>query len=469
MQHPALLIGLLLIMLLSACTPDQSHIERIKDEGVLVVVTRNTPTTYYEGAFGPTGLEYDLVKEFADFLGVELNVVVEDNYSRLFSKLDKGEADIAAAGLTITDSRKQQLKFGPDYMQVKQQVVYRIRNNTRRPRKPADLVGKDIEVPANSSQSEILSRLKKDHPDLSWHDNDELSSDELLELVWSQFIDHTIASSTEIKLKQRFYPELAVAFDVGESESIAWAMRDDIDDSLYNKTVQFFTEIKQNGTLKQLINKHYGHVRKFSYVGTQSFLRDINNKLPGYIDMFKLSAHAQHLDWRLLAAVGYQESHWNPDAVSPTGVRGIMMLTNDTAKFVGISDRRDTLQSIEGGAKYLRYVIDKIPNQITEPDRTWLALASYNVGYGHLEDARKITQQRGGNPDKWVDVKESLPLLSKKKWHSKTKYGYARGKEPVDYVTNIRNYYELLVWHDDMNAYKKEKPRAPISIGSPSL
>jgi len=246
-------------------------------------------------------------------------------------------------------------------------------------------------------------------------------------------------------------------------------MHRDIDDSLYNETIAFFSEIKENGTLKQLLNKYYGHVRKFSYVGTQNFLRDITNKLPKYIDIFKLSAHTQHLDWRLLASVGYQESHWKPDAVSPTGVRGIMMLTSNTAKFVGISDRRDTIQSIEGGAKYLRYMIDKIPNHITEPDRTWMALAAYNVGYGHLEDARKITQKRGGNADKWVDVKESLPLLSKKKWYSKTKHGYARGQEPVGYVSNIRNYYELLVWHDELNAYKEEKPPAPISIGSPSL
>ena len=246
-------------------------------------------------------------------------------------------------------------------------------------------------------------------------------------------------------------------------------MRKDIDDSLYNETVIFFGKIIQNGTLKELINKYYGHVRKFNYVGTQAYLRDIAKKLPKYIDIFKLSAHAQHLDWRLLAAVGYQESHWNPKAVSPTGVRGIMMLTRNTAKFVGIQNRRDTTQSIEGGAKYLRYMIDKIPNQIREPDRTWMALASYNVGYGHLEDARIITERRGDNPDKWVDIKESLPLLSKKKWYKTVKHGYARGKEPVGYVSNIRNYYELLQWHDELGSYQEEQPPPPISISSPSL
>jgi len=462
-------ILLLIAVALSGCSADKSHIERIKDEGTLVVVTRNNPTTYYEGPSGPTGLEYDLATLFAKHLGVELELIIEENYSKIYSILKDGKADIAAASLAITDSRKEFLQFSPSYMPVTHQIAYRMRNNAKRPRKIEDLIGKDIEVTANSSHAETLASLQKNHPDLSWQENQELNSDELLQLVWSQFIDYTIADSTEIKLKQRFYPELAIAFDVGKPEALAWAMHRDIDDSLYNETVTFFSEIKQNGTLKQLLNKYYGHVRKFSYVGTQNFLRDITNKLPKYIDIFKLSAHAQHLDWRLLASVGYQESHWKPDAVSPTGVRGIMMLTNNTAKFVGISDRRDTVQSIEGGAKYLRYMIDKIPNHITEPDRTWMALAAYNVGYGHLEDARKITQKRGGNADKWVDVKESLPLLSKKKWYSKTKHGYARGQEPVGYVSNIRNYYELLVWHDELNAYKEEKPPVPISIGSPSL
>ena len=460
---------LIFSLVFSGCSSDMTLVERIKDDGKLVVVTRNSATTYYEGPFGDTGLEYDLAKLFAEHLGVKLEMVVEENFSRMFDMLNNDEADIAASNLSITDSRKQHLLFGPAYMDVISQVAYRIRNNRKRPRKIEHLVDRDIEVAANSQHIEILTELKKTHPELDWHENHELDTDELLELVWSQFIDYTIADSTEIKLKQRFYPEIAVAFNLGEKRHVAWAMKKGIDPSLNNEIIRFFSELKQQGILKQLINKYYGHVRKFSYVGTQSYLRDINNKLPEYISAFKLAAHANNLDWRLLAAVGYQESHWNPDAVSPTGVRGIMMLTTDTARFVGISDRKDTLESIEGGAKYLRYMIDKMPGHLQEPDRTWMALAAYNVGFGHLEDARKITQKRGGDPDKWVDVKESLPLLSKKKWYSKTRHGYARGNEPVGYVSNIRNYYELLVWHDEAHAIQQEQPTAPIQIGSPTL
>lgn len=467
-NRPALIIFLVFLAMLVGCSSDQTLVDQIREKGKLTVVTRNSGTTYYQGPFGETGLEYELSKRFAEHLGVELRIIVEENFSRMFNLLESGKADIAAANLSITDSRKKFLQFSPAYLEVVPQVAYRIRNNRKRPRKVTDLIDKDIEVAADSPHIELLAELKKQHPKLNWQENAELDSDELLQLVWSQFIDYTIADSTEIKLKQRFYPELAVAFDIGKPRKIAWALAKGIDDTLYNETVGFFDLISKNGVLKDLINKYYGHVRNFSYVGTQAYLRDIANKLPEFINIFKLSAHAHDLDWRLLAAVGYQESHWKPDAVSPTGVRGIMMLTTDTAKYVGIIDRNDPTESIEGGAKYLRYMIDKMPSQIREPDRTWMALAAYNVGYGHLEDARKITQKRGGNPDKWVDVKENLPLLTKQKWYSKTKHGYARGNEPVKYVANIRNYFELLAWQTSGDT-EKPKNQESIFINSPTL
>ena len=357
LSRPTLFLLLAMMVTLSGCTSDDTLLEQVKDNGKLVVVTRNSATTYYKGPFGDTGLEYDLTKRFADHLGVKLEIIIEENFSKMFKLLESGKADIAAANLSITDSRKKSLKFGPSYMDVVPQVVYRLRNNTKRPRKIKDLINSDLEVVANSAHAELLTKLKEEYPELEWQENSELDIDELLELVWSQFIDYTIADSTEVKLKQRFFPELAVAFDIGKPKPVAWAMATSIDDTLYNEVVTFFDKIRKNGVLKQLINKHYGHIRRFSYVGTQAFLRDVANKLPEYLNLFKLSAHANELDWRLLAAVGYQESHWNPKAVSPTGVKGIMMLTRNTAKYVGISDRENTIESIEGGAKYLRYMI----------------------------------------------------------------------------------------------------------------
>ena len=165
--------------------------------------------------------------------------------------------------------------------------------------------------------------------------------------------------------------------------------------------------------------------------------------------MFVEAAQRYQLDWRLLAAMSYQESYWNPRAVSPTGVRGIMMLTEATARQLGVPDRMDVRQSVHGGGAYLRTLIDRLPADIPEPDRTWMALASYNVGYNHLEDARILTQKQGADPNKWNDLKERLPLLAKAAWYTKTKHGYARGYEPVQLVNRIRTYYEVLKKSDD--------------------
>jgi membrane-bound lytic murein transglycosylase F len=155
------------------------------------------------------------------------------------------------------------------------------------------------------------------------------------------------------------------------------------------------------------------------------------------------------IDWRLLAAIGYQESHWRSHAVSPTGVRGIMMLTQATAKYVDIENRMDPESSINGGARFYARQTERLPDTVSEPDRTWMALAAYNVGYNHLKDARQIVEWQGGDPDTWVDMSKALPLLARQKWYSRVQYGYARGWEPVLYVNNIRRYYNIMRWLTD--------------------
>jgi membrane-bound lytic murein transglycosylase F len=160
--------------------------------------------------------------------------------------------------------------------------------------------------------------------------------------------------------------------------------------------------------------------------------------------MFRQTAEKYNLDWHLIAAIAYQESHWNPRAKSPTGVRGLMMLTLDTAKEMGVTNRLDPAQSLEGGVAYFLKLKARLPERIQDPDRSLFALAAYNVGFGHLEDARILTVRNNKNPDLWVDVREHLPLLSKKKYYTTLKRGYARGNEPVIYVDNIQYYRSYL-------------------------
>lgn len=425
-------------------------LEQIRKSGKLKVLTRYDPTTYYEGPEGFTGLEYDLVQLFAKQLGVEAQFIVPDNYGQILARTMVGDAHIAAAGLTITASRKHSLRFAPPYRRITQQLIYR--SGRRRPRTIEDLYPGILEVMNGSSHIRTLQKLRQTtHTELEWNVNTDSSSFELLDLVDKGLIDFTVADSNQVLLIRRFYPKLYVAFDISEPLFLAWALPWSSDTSLYDETVKFFYRIRKDNTLAQLIERHYGHAGSLDYVDICTFRKHIIKRLPRYRVRFEEAAASQQMDWRLLAAMGYQESHWNTDAVSPTGVRGIMMLTEATARQLGIHNRNDPSQSIAGGARYFMMRKRGIPQRVPEPDQTWMALAAYNVGHGHLEDARVLTQKRGGNPDKWMDVKQTLPLLTEEKWYRKTRHGYARGYEPVRYVENIRNYYDLLVWMTDDN------------------
>jgi len=426
---------------------NESILEQVIAKGEIRVLTRNSPTTYYEGADGPAGLEYDLAKMFADQLGVKLTLVVPNSFSELLNEIENGHAHIAAAGLTITESRKEILEFGPSYQEITEQLVYN--SNQSRPKNLSDTEDGLLEVVAESSHHDTLISEQSRYPDLSWKTNNKLESEELLQLVSDEVIDYTIADSNEVILNQRFLLNLRTAFNIGKTKKLAWALPKSNDHSLHAAVVKFFDLIKNNGDLTRLIERSYGHTENFDYVGTLFFRRHIETRLPAYKKMFQQAADMNDLDWQLLAAIGYQESHWNPKAVSPTGVRGIMMLTQATAAQMGIKNRLDPKRSIDGGARYFASRLKKIDSSIELPDKTWMALAAYNVGLGHVEDARIITKQLGNNPNKWIDVKQALPLLAKRKWYKKTKHGYARGWEPVRYVENIRSYYDILRWVND--------------------
>lgn len=433
------------VVALNACAPQRSALEQVLNSGELRVYTRYAPTTFYQSPEGPAGLEYELARAFADRLGVRLKLVVADNLEDIFTGLRKGHADLAAAGLTVTEQRRQQIRFAPAYQSITQQLIYR-HNSTPRPRDLGELEQEYIEVVANSSHAEQLRQLKESHADLQWHENARTNSTELLTLVAENIVDYTVADSNEMAVNRRYFPELRVAFDISDPQKLAWAMPQSEDTSLYKEVEHFFEDLRESGELAHQLKQHYEHVRNYNYASTPVFMHHVLSRMPSYRHMFKQAASETGLDWRLIAAVAYQESHWDPLAVSPTGVRGLMMLTNRTAGQLGVLDRTDPEESVQGGARYLQGLYKKF-DDIPEDDRMWFSLAAYNVGLGHVRDVQKITRQRGGNPKKWTDVKANLPLLTQPKWYQQTRYGYARGNEPVKYVDNIRSYYDILRWH----------------------
>jgi len=434
---------LMLISLLIACDEAQPHLEEIRERGELRVLTRYGPTTYYVKGNELAGFEYELTQRFAEYLNVKLKIIVPDNLGDMFNLIEHGKADMAAAGLSITPKRRDRFHFGPVYQEVTQQLVYR--NGNRIPENITELYNGQLEVMANSSHIELLNSYKEDIPELTWTENKELDSSGLLELVELEMIDYTIADSNDLVANQTLFPELRVAFDLSEPESLAWAMSLSEDSSLSAAMVSFFDQMEESGDIDRLIEKYYGHIRRFDYIDTKTYYRRIQTRLPEYEQLFKKAAEKFGFDWRLLAAISYQESHWDPQAVSSTGVRGLMMLTQVTAEEMNIDNREDPAQSIDAGAGYLASMLARLPERINEPDKTWIALAAYNVGLGHLEDARILTESDNKNPDIWPDIKEYLPLLAKKKWYTQTRYGYARGGEPVHYIQNIRRYYDILL------------------------
>lgn len=436
-------------LLVSCGQPDPTQpstplLAKIRSDGKLRVVTQASGASYFLGPQGPVGPEYELAQRFADVLGVKLEMYAVDSLNAVYQEIIDGRADLAAAHLTMTPSRAEVVRFGPAYQQVSHLVLYH--KGSRRPRRVDDLPGRQLEVVSGSGDVAVLTALQSSGPDLRWTEVPEASVDSLLEGISNGRIDVAIADSATFEMKSGIYPDVNVGFELTSADSIAWAFRKDVDSSLYDEAQEFFADLQDGGELQALLAHYYEHDKRFDKMSARGFIEHVETRLPSYRSVFEEVAQETGIEWRLLAAMAYQESHWDPAAVSPTGVRGMMMITEATASDLGLEDREDVRQSVLGGARYFLSVKRKIPKRIHEPDRTFMALAAYNVGFGHLEDARVLTQMQGKNPDSWREVREHLPLLSDERWYSKLKRGYARGTEPVKFVRNIRSYYDILQW-----------------------
>jgi membrane-bound lytic murein transglycosylase F len=437
-------------LLLSACESklneaqkDTRSLEDIQASGKLVVLTRNAPTTVYtDREEKQTGPEYDLVESFAASIGAEVEYKIKPSIKEIIEAVENAEGDLAAAGLTITEQRLQKFIFGSAYQDVTQQVVCR-RDNIQ-PDAIEDLVGLNLVVIADSSYVERLKVLREQYPDLVWKETATEDTEQLLRAVWLREIDCTIADSNIVDINRRYFPELIAPLNLNESETLGWMMAAERGD-LKAAIESWIEPFRLSGELATLQERYYGFVELFDYVDTVRFIKRVRSRYPKYAQYFSEAAEKYQLDPLLLSAQAYQESHWLANARSPTGVRGIMMLTLNTARAMGVESRLDPKQSIFGGAKYMGKLLSKrFEDSVTEPDRTWLALAAYNVGRGHLHDAQTLAREQGLNPHLWSDIKQVLPLLSDKRYYRKLKYGYARGNEPVRYVQRIRDYRLIL-------------------------
>ena len=421
--------------------PPIIRVESIIKRGVLRVATRNAPTTYYQGPLGSKGFEYELAKDFANYLNVDLEMVVYDSIEDILEAVKNKQVDLAAAGITKTNTRKKTFLFGPTYQDIEQQVICNRKHKA--PKKIADLVGRDLHVISLSSYVERLNELAKEHPNLKWVEHTNTSTEALIHQVANGEIECVISDSNIIKLNQRYFPNLKTGMSITDKQSLAWALNKD-SSTLKQVLNDWFVQYKALNQLSLLEQHYYYYVPIFDYVNIRALHRRIDSRLPKYQPLFEQAAIENDLNWILLAAQSYQESHWNPRAKSPTGVRGMMMLTLPTAKQVGVKSRIDAEQSINGGAIYMSSLMGRLPESIPDRTRFWYGLAAYNIGMGHLYDARNLARKLGKNPDSWDDMQEVLPLLANKKYYSRLRYGYARGSEPVEYVKRVRHYRDII-------------------------
>lgn len=452
----------LVLMLISACKPlpglEQTQLEQVLERGELRIGSIYGGTTYYVGSDGPQGFDYELAAAFAAYLGVELKIEAVYTTAELLALIDQGRVDLLASGVTITDARLAQYRFSPAYKRVDQLLIYR--NGERRPRNLGELKG-PLKVVAGANHITTLHSLKVSYPELSWQESNEQQFEELLDQVVTGEIAYSVVDSARLANYRRYQPELAVAFQLSTQEPQGWILANADDDSLYAALIEFFGQSRRDGLLTTLDEKYFGHLDQFNYVDVKAFMAAVEERLPRYRPLFE--KHAGDFDWRLLAAISYKESTWRAEARSPTGVEGLMMLTQNTARHLGVSNRTDPAQSISGGARYLAEMVAKVPDEVPEHERVWFALASYNIGIGHLIDAMRITKKRNANAHSWRDVKESLPLLRSQRWYSQTRLGYARGDHAVAYVDAVRRYYDLLVYLDDRAARAAAKAAGQIS------
>lgn len=442
------LVTLIACLILPGCFPPETErapprsVAEIQASGQLRVLTLISPTTFYYDGAQPAGFEYDLTQALADSLGVAAEYQIYDDLGGLIDAIARAEGDIAAGAITITEDRARRARFGPAYHRVSQQVV------CRRDGPMAEDLGALAElrvaVLADSSYEAALQATLAEGAAAFWSREQHASAMPLLQAVHEGRIDCTIADSNLVAIALRRYPELDVAFTLVADQSLAWMLPPEAED-LASYLESWFAEQHESGLLERLDEKHFGFLGDFDYVELARFQSRACLRLPKYLDYFIWAAAETDIPWTLLAAISYQESHWNPRARSPTGVRGMMMLTLPTARSVGVKSRLDPEQSIMGGARYLRRLIDRLPEDIEGDDRYWFALAAYNVGWGHMQDARALAERLGRNPNIWADVAEVFPLLTRPEHYRQARHGYVRGHAPVRYVARIREYRAALI------------------------
>lgn len=415
-------------------------LHKIKKSGQITIITRNTPHCYYLYRDETMGFEYELAREFADYLGVELKVNVAESWETMVPALYNGSVAVIAAGMTITPRRQKQVSFSDGYMDIQQHLI--AHRNSAKIKSLAELSGKTIHVRQATAYQERLEELQQQGVGLTIEVHNDMPTEELIQQVAQGEIGLTVAYSNIALLNRRHYPNAIMAYPISDQQFLGWAVHPKAR-RLKNKINSFFKFIKENGKFDEIFNKYYGSITSFDYVDLKMFHHKIKENLSRYSPFIKAAAKQYGFDWRLIAAQIYQESHLNPRAKSSAGAKGLMQLLPSTAGSLEISDIYNPVENINGGVRYLKKLYDRF-DEADDSNRLLIALASYNVGQGHVQDARDLAVKKNLDPNLWESLAQTLPLLRYRKYYKDAKYGYCRGSEPVIYINQIMIYYDIL-------------------------
>lgn len=384
-------------------------------------------------------LELELLHSLGSFLNLEVNIQRHPGSEEVISSLAKSSSGLASVLWSTAQPLPPGLTSAAELYEIPFVLAC---NEDDDSKKPLNVVYEEV---ALWDQEKLY--LEEKSPQFSWQASVEYDTDELLEKVDHGQIDCTLTDATTLLIYQRHHPNIKKR-PLPLSRKLMLVTTTN-NPSLYQPIQSWMLELKSTQLLQKKIDTLFGYLSSVDSYETRVFIERINSRLDRYASLFKEAGRKYRIDWKLLAALSYQESHWNPFARSHTGVEGLMMLTSRTAQSLGVSDRLDPVQSVKAGALYLHQLLKRIPDHIPYPDRMWMALAAYNVGYAHVQDARALSVWKGDNPNQWSSLKTNLPLLTEKKYYQHLRFGSARGHEPVHFVERIRNYYEMLKWYYD--------------------
>lgn len=431
-------------------------LEQIKASGKLRALMVYSGTTYYLYKGRPMGYEFELLERLSKYLGVKLEIVVVNNVNELFEKLNNGEGDIVAHGLTITTERKSEVAFTDHLYLTKQVLVQKKPDNWRSMNwrslekalvhDPIDLLGDTISVRDLSSYKERIYNLSDE---LGGKINvdilpGEMATDEIIERVAIGDIKYTIADQNIASIMSTYYPNLDVTVPVSFSQRIAWATRHD-SKNLLNATNNWLEEIKRKIDFNILYNKYFKNKKYFRRKVNSNFYSLNKQQISPYDKLVKKYAKSINWDWRLVASQIYQESKFDTRVSSWAQASGLMQLMPKTAEELGVTNRADPEQSIKGGTKYLQQLWGNFEQVKDSIQRIKFTMASYNCGLYHVIDAQNLAKEKGLNQNMWDDNVENVVLnLNKPDYynHPVVKYGYVRGLEPYNYVRQIFERYQ---------------------------